>query len=623
MSFSSRLKEKQEQENRTGSTTRRNRSEEPATPVNTFLARREEREREREREQQEQLKQAVQQDHSKEKSDFFRADREQARKMAQRLDASPNKKMYETLDHKPKNAGSPFAPIRQTPEQKVKVEEYTKYLAEKTKQERQQKQKREQEQQETKRILDKVGYQDGYQFKRYIDLPNEPDFAKTVEKAKANDPSWMERAQFWKKTSNPVEDAYRQMEKMWGKDGATQEDIREKTLKRTMGVGSESDNMLRKYALMTERERYTYDYVFEKAGKEAADKYLDSLQDTINLRSAQDKYTRDETTVPDPMKVPYNIGKSFGIGAESAVKGIGHLPEAILGRQPDYNITESEYYQELLNSQAGGAERLAYNLASGLGNLAPSIAIAAATGGAGSAGAAGTIGKFGGKLSAWAAKGAVGSGIMSAQMAGQTYRQDIMEGRPVEGAQMNAALTAADEYVTNWLLGGIAAYGGGAVGKVLKNSKVGQAAKQGISNALAKNPAIRRAVLGAANYGGDMLSEGTQEAVQDLTESVRKSMIYGDNLDLAGDLKDPQTWEDFALGALTAGVLNAPGAISNNRAINQYGKSINPDYRDYVNGLSDIKPESYADPADYQEASELKQMAEEYAARQAICSFVI
>lgn len=207
MSFSSRLKEKQEQENRTGSTTRRNRSEEPATPVNTFLARREEREREREREQQEKLKQAVQQDHSKEKSDFFRADREQARKMAQRLDASPNKKMYETLDHKPKNAGSPFAPIRQTPEQKVKVEEYTKYLAEKTKQERQQKQKREQEQQETKRILDKVGYQDGYQFKRYIDLPNEPDFAQTVEKAKANDPSWMERAQFWKKTSNPVEDA--------------------------------------------------------------------------------------------------------------------------------------------------------------------------------------------------------------------------------------------------------------------------------------------------------------------------------------------------------------------------------------------------------------------------------
>lgn len=559
--------------------------------------------------------QKVQDDHSKGKSDFFRADREQAIKEYARLpqNRTPILPSYLTGNHE--SNGTPYAPVLQDKTSRQTIETNTRNAIASRK-------KREQEQQETKRILDKVGYQDGYQFKRYIDLPNEPDFAQTVEKAKSNEPLWMERAQFWKKTSNPVEDAYRQMEKMWGKDGATQEDIGEKTLKRTMGVGSESDNMLRKYALMTERERYTYDYIFEKAGKETADKYLDSLQDTINLRSAQDKYTRDEATVPDPMKVPYNIGKSFGIGAESAMKGIGHLPDAILGRQPDYNITESEYYQELLNSQAGGTERLAYNLASGLGNLAPSIAIATATGGAGGAGTAGTMGKLGGKLSAWAAKGAVGSGIMSAQTAGQTYRQDIMEGRPVEGAQMNAALTAADEYVTNWLLGGIAAYGGGAVGKALKNSKVGQAAKQGISNALAKNPSVRRAVLGVANYGGSMLSEGTQEAVQDLTESIRKSMIYGDNLDLAGDLKDPQTWEDFALGALTAGILNAPGAISNNRAINQYGKSINPDYRDYVNGLSDIKLESYADPTDYQEASELRQVAEEYAAKQANKGFV-
>lgn len=614
MSFSSRLKEKQEQESRTGSTTRRNRSEESATSVNTFLARREEREREREREQQEQLKQAVQQDHSKEKSDFFRADREQAIKEYARLpqNRTPILSSYLTGNHE--SNGTPYAPVLQDKTSRQTIETNTRNAIASRK-------KREQEQQETKRILDKVGYQDGYQFKRYIDLPNEPDFAQTVEKAKSNEPSWMERAQFWKKTSNPVEDAYRQMEKMWGKDGATQEDIGEKTLKKTMGVGSESDNMLRKYALMTERERHTYDYVFEKAGKEAADKYLNSLQDTINLRSAQDKYTRDEATVPDPMKVPYNIGKSFGIGAESAVKGIGRLPDAIMGRQKDYNITESEYYQEMLNNQAEGAERFVYNVSSALGNMAPSIAIAAATGGAGGAGSAGTMGKLGGKLSAWAAKGAVGSGIMSAQTAGQTYRQDIMEGRPVEGAQMNAALTAADEYVTNWLLGGIAAYGGGAIGKALKNSKVGQAAKQGISNALAKNPAVRRAVLGVANYGGDMLSEGTQEAVQDLTESIRKSAIYGDKLDLAGDLTDPQTWEDFALGAVTAGILNAPGTIANNVAINQYGKNLNPDYRDYSQNM-DVSPESYISQDDYREAVNLQKLAEEYAERQRRGEFI-
>ena len=124
-----------------------------------------------------------------EQTDILRADREEARKLSQKLSVSPNKKLYATPDQQPQNAGSPFAPIRQTPEQKSQVEEYARQLAEKTKQEKQAKQKREQEQQETKRILDKTGFQDGYQFKRYVDLPNEPDFAETIDKAKNNDPS--------------------------------------------------------------------------------------------------------------------------------------------------------------------------------------------------------------------------------------------------------------------------------------------------------------------------------------------------------------------------------------------------------------------------------------------------
>lgn len=554
-----------------------------------------------------------------EQTDILRADREEARKLSQKLSVSPNKKLYATPDQQPQNAGSPFAPIRQTPEQKSQIEEYARQLAEKTKQEKQAKQKREQEQQETKRILDKTGFQDGYQFKRYVDLPNETDFAETIDKAKNNDPSWMERIQFWKNEANPVEDAFREIESMqkgpiWNRQPANKEDI----LSRTEGMATEHASSLRKYAMLTDNERYTYDYVFEKAGRDAANKYLATLQDKINQRSALDRYERADKSVPNALKIPYNIGKSAEIGAESAIKGMEYLPDAIQGKQKDYSNTESEYYQSLLNGNAGGAERFAYNTASVIGNMAPSIAAGMVSGGAGAT--AGASGKIGAMVANAASKGTVGIGILSAQTAGQTYRQDIMEGRPVEGAQINAALTAADEYVTNWLLGGIAAYGGGAVGKALKNSKVGQAAKQGISNALAKNPAVRRAVLGVANYGGAMFSEGTQEAVQDLTESIRKSAIYGDKLDLVGDLTDPQTWEDFALGAVTAGILNAPGTIANNVAINQYGKNLNPDYRDY--SQMDISPEYYTSQDDYREAVNLKKLAEEYAERQRRGEFI-
>ena len=196
-----------------------------------------------------------------------------------------------------------------------------------------------------------------------------------------------------------------------------------------------------------------------------------------------------------------------------------------------------------------------------------------------------------------------------------------MDGRPVEGAQVNAVLTAADETVTNLLLGGISQYGGGFIKKTLGNTKVAQAAKQGITSALAKNPAVRRAVLGVINYGSDMLSEGTQEAVQDLTESIRKHFIYGDELDLTGDLTDPQTWEDFLLGAATAGIMNAPATIANNVAINNYGKNLDVDYRDYSEGI-DTDQTHYTNPADAKEAQGLQRMAEEYAAMQRQGKFV-
>lgn len=378
-----------------------------------------------------------------------------------------------------------------------------------------------------------------------------------------------------------------------------------------------SNNKLRRNALLNDQERNRYYYLYEKKGKETADLYLESLQNEINYRGAAEEYAANRS-LPGVVRIPNDMIQSFEGGAKSAIEGLKALPDAFMGKERDYTTKEHEYYQSMLLNDASGPENWAYKASNALGNMAPSAMAAYATAGASlGAGATGNAAGIGGKLAGFLGKGLTVAGTeMAAQTAGQTYRQDIMEGRPVKGAQINAALTAADEMVTNWLLGGIGYLGGGVVKKALGNSRVAQAAKQGVSNALAKNPAVKRAVLGAAGYGADMLSEGTQEATQDLTESLRKHFIYGDELDLAGDLKDPQTWEDFALGAITAGVMNAPGAIANNVAMNDYGKSLDVDYRDYAQGL-DISPESYANESDYQEAVNLMELAEEYAARQA------
>lgn len=467
----------------------------------------------------------------------------------------------------------------------------------------------EKEQQEAK---DKVGFQDGDTFIQYTDIPQQKDFADTVKKAKENAAKANDQYAFMYnnkklpfgdkgltiggkkltlggKESNPVEsyvNTFGDGKNVFGKNSV-------------LDITSGQDNAkspLRRYALLNDSERDIYDYLFERQGKDTAEKYLDSIQGELNQRGAEANYEHNNQ-YKGPIKTIVNTTQSIGAGMQNAVEGIKSIPDFAMGTRKNAMPTESELSQTKMLENAGTIDGFTYKMANAIGNMIPSIIV----GGAGGP--------------------AVSSAIFAAQTGGQSYRQDIMDGRPVEGAQVNAVLTAADETVTNLLLGGISQYGGGFIKKTLGNTKVAQAAKQGITSALAKNPAVRRAVLGVINYGSDMLSEGTQEAVQDLTESIRKHFIYGDELDLTGDLTDPQTWEDFLLGAATAGIMNAPATIANNVAINNYGKNLDVDYRDYSEGI-DTDQTHYTNPADAKEAQGLQRMAEEYAAMQRQGKFV-
>ena len=467
----------------------------------------------------------------------------------------------------------------------------------------------EKEQQEAK---DKVGFQDGDTFIQYTDIPQQKDFADTVKKAKENAAKANDQYAFMYnnkklpfgdkgltiggkkltlggKESNPVEsyvNTFGDGKNVFGKSSV-------------LDITSGQDNAkspLRRYALLNDSERDIYDYLFERQGKDTAEKYLDSMQGELNQRGAEANYEHNNQ-YKGPIKTIVNTTQSIGAGMQNAVEGIKSIPDFAMGTRKNAMPTESELSQTKMLENAGTIDGFTYKMANAIGNMIPSIIV----GGAGGP--------------------AVSSAIFAAQTGGQSYRQDIMDGRPVEGAQVNAVLTAADETVTNLLLGGISQYGGGFIKKTLGNTKVAQAAKQGITSALAKNPAVRRAVLGVINYGSDMLSEGTQEAVQDLTESIRKHFIYGDELDLTGDLTDPQTWEDFLLGAATAGIMNAPATIANNVAINNYGKNLDVDYRDYSEGI-DTDQTHYTNPADAKEAQGLQRMAEEYAAMQRQGKFV-
>lgn len=358
-----------------------------------------------------------------------------------------------------------------------------------------------------------------------------------------------------------------------------------------------TEGLFKPYRNLTDTERNRYNYILGAAGEEAADTYLESLKDPLARESAAKTYSQI-SKLPKPVAGAAKTGASFAAGLDSAMRGLGTLPALITGQEVENHNTELEYLQSYINERSKGLPNVLYQAAGAIGGMAPSIAAGALTGG-----------------SSLAAQGITQSSVFAAQAAGQTYRQDLQEGRPVEGAQASALLAAADEAVTNWLLNGVSQFGGGALKQAMGNSRVAQAARQGITGAMARHPNVRRAVLSAADYGADMLSEASQEGLQNITESMRNTMVYGDDFDLMENLENPETWEAALVGGITAGIMNAPGVMAQEYALNRYGSTIDQDYREYASSL-DPNRGNYAAEADYQEAMSLRSLAEEYAARQ-------
>ncbi|MCB7066089.1 hypothetical protein LI031_19750 [Enterocloster citroniae] len=147
------------------------------------------------------------------------------------------------------------------------------------------------------------------------------------------------------------------------------------------------------------------------------------------------------------------------------------------------------------------------------------------------------------------------------------------------------------------------------------------------------------------NVGKQAVTEGSEEVFTEIANSISDQAIMGElsqyhlayeNYRAQGmDEKTAkqQAFLDFVKnvgeaglgGALSGGVMGAGsqalGKMQESSALNQYGKSLDIDYRDYAQGL-DTTLESYVDPADYQEATELQKIAQEYATKQANKEFI-
>lgn len=295
---------------------------------------------------------------------------------------------------------------------------------------------------------------------------------------------------------------------------------------------------------MTDAEKNRYNEIYGVYGADQAEEYRNLILDDINKRKATRNYYSEIKGTNPIAKTAYQ----FGAGVGSGLRGIADSGAAIIGLENTHAKSVRDYKTELIRSDQdnGAIANAAYDIASSTGYMLPGMVTGAVLG------------------------GGVGNAVFALAQYGNTYRDDLHEGRNASGSQLHAMQQGIDETATNWLLGGIGAFGGGRLKELVAKTPVGTAVKDAIGK-LTNNPTTRSLLLNAADAIADMGSEAAQEYTQYYTNAITENILFYADNDLS--LTNSEAWYSALLGGLNALVLNLPGNVAKSADIVREGKT--------------------------------------------------
>ena len=290
---------------------------------------------------------------------------------------------------------------------------------------------------------------------------------------------------------------------------------------------------LRRYQYLTEDEIKIYNYLYASQGKDAADRFLEDMGPALTERQGAAQYEELGALGKALYWIPAGLDQ-FGSGIRQ------------LFQREAVPVSSTQITSQLIQQAAQEKSPVLgtlYTLGTTLSNMAPSILASAlgswALGAAGlSAGTAAAVGR------------ATGAATLGASAGGNAYTQKLNEGYSSEAAQNYATLVGASEGALQYLLGGIGALSKSGTGRI--------AAKiAALDNALGR---VARTVSGstAARLLGSMISEGTEEGLQELLEPAFAAIIFDEEYE--ADFEDAAY--AFLLGALSAGIIEGPATIA-------------------------------------------------------------
>jgi Mg2+/Co2+ transporter CorC len=273
---------------------------------------------------------------------------------------------------------------------------------------------------------------------------------------------------------------------------------------------------------ITPEERQMYNYVYQTKGQEEAEKYLDILRDQFAMRSGEKK----AEWAGDSALKQLSVAVEGGLGTAGA-----NLRQALTGEQ--LPLSRAAAMQSATRENIDGAMGTVFDITSTVANMAPSIAAGALYG------------------------PGVGAGLMGVQAYGGAYGEQLREGYSPEQARMYGVLVGASEAGLSYLLGGIGKVGGMLTGNIAKNT----IAK--IDNAILRT-ALTLGVKGAGEF--------SEEYMQEILDPVWRNLVLGENNEFK--IFTDEALYAGILGAVTAGMLELPGAIHTEASAPRVGVGI-------------------------------------------------
>lgn len=322
---------------------------------------------------------------------------------------------------------------------------------------------------------------------------------------------------------------------------------------------------------LTDEELSVYNYLRNTEGQESADAYLDLMEETLNQRVGG-KQAEDIANIENPLLRTAATGAyAVGSGLDQFGTGVQQLftEEALPTTATQFGAAQVR--EDLADASPsiggkplvlpGGASlgQAAFDLVSSAANMAPGLALSAATAGAGAA--------------PWLS-GLTASGSLGAAAGGNAYNEAVKQGYTPAQARSYAILTGASEGGLQYLLGGIGALGGRVSRNVIQNTV------KNIDNALLR---------AGAELGLNMLSEGAEEYLQEVLTPVFRNIALDENNPV--ELVSEEAIYVGILGALSAGVLEGPGRVSGAVSDARTDRSIDRAYSGMAeNGIDGFTP---------------------------------